>query len=465
VTAKETTVTSKIYDLIYSGASPDQVKEDLLPLLDFQEEGIPMQALSRMVTERLTPHLVQYSHPAFHSLYNFFPEKGALLGGGVALRYNQGVTNWQVSPGGVMLEELCLQALCRLFEFPHTSDATFMYCGTYANQQALYLALHRHAEAHGFDLAQKGLKGFSHPERLAVVVSQDAHFSLKHAVRSLGLGEDSLVVIPSDAKFRLDVQHLRLKLPELKKMKDIFCIVTTAGTTSTGTIEPILPLIEISRDIGAWLHVDGAYGFAYSLLPELKILFIGSEQADSVAWDPHKQFGVPIPNSVLFLQRKSDFERMAIYGEYFNRKDDPEPNPGLKSPPSTRPLSALPLVTTLRYLGLNGIRARLRAPLQAIQSLAEELSSASDIQVCNQPQTGILCLRYLSPHLSEKHSDGLQRYLYDRTKTEGIRSISMTRIADKLALRLVAISPTVTFDSLWDTVEYLRKSAQEYKPA
>ncbi len=458
-------MTPENYDRIYSGASPDQVREDLRPLLDFQDDGIPLQDLSRMVSEQLTPHLVWYEHPAFHSLYNFFPEKGALLGGGVALRYNQGVTNWQVSPGGVMLEEMCGEALCRLFGFPSSADATFMYCGTYANQQALYLALHRYAEAQGFDLAQKGLKGFAHPERLAVVVSKDAHFSLKHAVRTLGLGEESLICVPTDSDLRMDVTCLQNTLADLKRTREVFCIVSTAGTTSTGTIEPILPLSDIGRELGAWLHVDGAYGLAYSLLPELRPLFAGVELADSVTWDPHKQFGVPIPSSILFLKQKSDFKRMAIYGEYFNRKEDPEPNPGLKSPPSTRPLAALPLVTTLRYLGMNGIRARLRAPLQAIKKLADRLADASDIQVCNQPETGILCLRLLPPGLPEEHSEHLQKFLYDHVKKEGERSISMTRVAGKASLRLVAISPSVTFESLWDSVEYLRDLAQYFDTA
>ena len=91
---------------IYSGATPAEIAMDLLELVNFQEQGIPMETVTQLVQERLVPHLVRYNLPEFHSLYNFLPEKGALLGGAVALRYNQGVTNWQVSPGGVMLEDM-----------------------------------------------------------------------------------------------------------------------------------------------------------------------------------------------------------------------------------------------------------------------------------------------------------------------------------------------------------------------
>ena len=156
---------------IHSGASPDQIADDLKSLLDIQERGLSLDEIDRLLQEHLVPHLVHYEHPGFHSLYNFRPDEGAALGAKLALELNQGVTNWQVSPGGVMLEELCCGMLCRLFGLAPGADATFMYSGTYANHQALYMALHRKAERAGFSLAQEGIAGFSGPGRLAVVAS------------------------------------------------------------------------------------------------------------------------------------------------------------------------------------------------------------------------------------------------------------------------------------------------------
>lgn len=449
-------------DLIYSGASPDKVSEDLQALVDFQAEGLPLGRLSELINERLIPHLVQYDRPEFQSLYNFFPEEGAEFGAKIALHFNQGVTNWQVSPGGVMLEELCCRAICRLFGLSPSSDATFMYCGTYANQQALYLALHRKAEQQGFDLAEKGLMGFENPDSLVIVTSVEAHFSLKHAVRIMGLGEQCLVTVPVDENHRMDINALKETIQRLQKTKNIFCIVLTSGTTSTGSIDPILHAVKMCEGIGAWSHIDGAYGLAFSLLPECKHMFTGIEQADSVSWDPHKQFGVPIPSSILFVRHREDFERMAIYGDYFNRKNDPEPNPGLKSPPSTRPLSALPLVTSLRYQGMKKALERLRTPLQAIKTTVDQIKAEADIELCHQPDTGILCIRIAPEGFPQEQMDNLQHYIYNRIKTEGKRSISMTRLDNKTVLRLVAISPSVTREALIETIEYARTLAREY---
>jgi len=448
---------------IYSGASPEQVAADLEPLVDFQDEGLSLDALGQLIQERLLPHLMRYDRPEFQSMFNAFPEGGARFGAEIALSYNQGVTNWQVSPGGAMLEELGCQALCRLFGLAPTADATLMYCGTYANQQALYLALHRQAEREGFNLAEKGLHGFADPTRLVAVISRDAHFSIKHAVRMMGLGEQCLVTVDVDSSRRIDVQRMEQTLKELGETKDVFCIVATAGTTSTGSVDPILPMAKMCERTGVWLHVDGAYGLAYSLVPEWKPLFSGMELADSVSWDPHKQLGIPIPNSILFVRRREDFGRMALHSDYFNREGDIEPNPGLKSPPSTRPFSALSLVTSLRHQGMAQVRQRLGAPLVAIKTLAEYLQGQADIELLHQPDTGILCFRITPEGLTEEQLDPLQRYIYDRVMREGKRSISMTKLDHKTALRLVAISPSVTSQALLETISNVRTLASEYQ--
>jgi L-2,4-diaminobutyrate decarboxylase len=447
---------------LYSGATPETIAADLEPLLQFQDKGMPIDDLTDLIEKKLIPHLVEYGRPEFHSLYNSFPEEGAEVGARIALHYNQGVTNWLVSPGGVMLEELCIKVLCRLFNLPHQSDGTFMYCGTYANQQALYMALHRKAEQAGFNLSKVGLTGFSQSHRLAVIASEDVHFSLKHAVRILGLGDQALITLPVDDKRKLDINKLTTYIKKNSSEKDIFCIVATAGTTSTGSVDPIQQITELGRDNDIWTHVDGAYGLSFNFLPEKHRLFRGIEKADSLCWDPHKQMGVPIPNSLLFVRKKQDFNRMAVYGNYFNRPDDSEPNPGLKSPPSTRPFSVLPLVTSIRHLGLTRLRERLRAPLNAIEGLVNELKNYKDVEVCLKPELGILCYRIL-PHSfpSEKLND-LQRFIFESTKKEGERSLSLTSLGDRVVLRLVALSPSVTTGSMLDTIEYTRSLASSY---
>jgi len=449
---------------ICSGAAPEKVRKDLALLAEFEDEGVSLGALNGLLKERLIPHLMRYDRPGFQSMFNSFPEKGAAFGARIALAYNQGVTNWQVSPGGAMLEELCCRALCRLFGLPAGADATFMYAGTYANQEALYLALCRRAEAKGFDFGRKGFKGFRDPSRLAVLASEDAHFSIRAAVRMLGLGDESLVSMPVDENFRLDDEYLRNALPKLVRNRDIFCVVATAGTTSTGAVDPIGAIADLCARNGLWLHVDGAYGLAYSLVPEWAPLFSGYERADSITWDPHKQLAVPIPSSILFVRRRKEFARMALHSAYFNKPDDPVPNPGLKSPPSTRMFAALSLVTSLRHQGMAKVVERLRAPLVAVRELAHLLEKKADIELFHQPDTGILCFRFLNKDLSESGHAGLQQHIYDGIMRRGERTISLIDVRGKKALRLVAVSPKVTAEALKETIAEIRRRGKEYRP-
>jgi L-2,4-diaminobutyrate decarboxylase len=451
-------------DRIYSGATPSEVAADLEPLLDLAAPALSLEQLRALIEERLTPHLMRYDQAGFLSMFNSFPEAGAELGARIALTYNQGVTNWQVSPGGAVLEELCCQALCALLGLAPEAEGTVMYCGTYANQQALYLALHRAAEGCGFDLAEQGVRGFPETARPAVLISADAHLSLRHAVRTLGLGERCLVAIGVDHNRRMDVADLRAAIEELRGRRELVCVVATAGTTSTGAVDPIARITEVCAEHRTWLHVDGAYGLAYRLVPEWAHRFRGVEVADSLSWDPHKQLGVPIPSSLLFVRDGTDLRRMALHASYFNREDANEPNPGIKSAPTTRPMSALPLVATIRHQGLTGLIARLRAPLAAIRELAGFIAEQPDLELAHPPDTGVLCFRIVPAHLPAEQLDHLQRRVYEQIMRHGERSISVTTLDGITYLRLVAIAPTVTIEALLDTIAAVREIARELQP-
>ena len=446
---------------LFSGASPREVAADLAPLMDFRREGLPLESVRALVEERLLPHLMRYDAPSFHAMFNALPEEGAAYGAGVALAWNQGVTNWQVSPGGAVLEELCCRALFRLFGLGPEADATVLYCGSYANQQALFMALCHRAEREGFNLAAKGLAGFRDPSRLAVLASEDAHFSLMHGVRTLGLGDSALVSVPVDGRRRMDVGALRRTMEELqgRGARDVFCVVATAGTTSAGAVDPVAEIAEVCDEHGTWLHVDGAYGLAYGLVPEWAHLFRGVDRAHTVSWDPHKQMGVPIPSSVLFARDRDLFRPMALFSHYWNRPDTEGPNPGVKSVPTTRPMAVLPLVTSILHQGLGGVVGRLRRPLEAIRALHAALLDQPDVEPLHEPDTGILCFRMVPPGVPAHELDQLQEQIYRVVLREGRRMVSVTSLGGKAALRAVAISPGVTAGSLLETVAKARRIA------
>jgi L-2,4-diaminobutyrate decarboxylase len=260
----------------------------------------------------------------------------------------------------------------------------------------------------------------------------------------------------------MDAASLRAKVDEIQESRDIICVVATSGTTSTGSVDPVAAIADISNELGTWLHVDGAYGLAYKLVPERAELFAGIERADSVSWDPHKQFGVPIPSSMLFVRQPHDLGRVALFSSYWNRADATEPNPGTKSIPSTRPLTVLPLVASIRHQGLDNLVQRLRAPILAIRDLYDYLEQQPDFATCHVPDTGILCFRAVPSHVSPEKLNELQRHIYSLILSGGKRTTSITAIDGQTALRFVAVSPQVTFEAMRETIGEIRKIAGDF---
>jgi len=250
----------------------------------------------------------------------------------------------------------------------------------------------------------------------------------------------------------MDVGKLRQALNEVKHDRDVFCVAATAGTTSAGSVDPIAGIAEVCEEEGLWLHVDGAYGLAYALVPEKAHLFRGLERADTVTWDPHKQMGLPIPNSVLFARTRELFRPMALFRDYWNRADAPGPNPGLKSIPGTRPFSALPLVASIRHQGLDGVVSRLRKPLEAIRDFHAALVDHPDVEVLHEPDTGVLCFRVMQTTMSDEELDRLQEQVYRTLQRKGKRMISVTRLGGRAALQAVAVSPEANEGSLMRTL-------------
>jgi glutamate/tyrosine decarboxylase-like PLP-dependent enzyme len=154
----------------------------------------------------------------------------------------------------------------------------------------------------------------------------------------------------------------------------------------------------------------------------------------------------------------------AGYAHYINREEDADevPNPGLKSPPTTRPLTALSLVASILCQGLKGVIERLRAPLTAIRTLAEHLEKEPDIQLAHNPDTGILCFRIQPEGVPKNRLYELQEYVYKKILGKGKRSISISKLDNKTVLRLVAISPSLTLNSLLETIANIRSIGAEY---
>ena len=131
------------------------------------------------------------------------------------------------------------------------------------------------------------------PVRLTAVNEDDA-------VDLTGLGADAVRWIPVDAQLRMDVAALTKAIDaDTAAGETPFLVVGTAGTVSTGAVDPLRDIAALCKARGLWFHVDGAYGGFAAALPDASADLRGLALADSVAIDPHKWLFAPFDCAAL----------------------------------------------------------------------------------------------------------------------------------------------------------------------
>ena len=163
---------------------------------------------------------------------------------------NQNVTAWRSGPAAVILEQTVVGWLAQAIGCPGFRGQ-FTGGGSSANLMGLAMARETKMPANEKGIASGGV----------VYASSEIHMSIPKSIALLGIGRHNLRLIPTDSSFRMIPQKLDAQILEDKAAgKTPIAVVASAGTVSTGAIDPLAQVAEIARRHGVWLHIDGAYG-------------------------------------------------------------------------------------------------------------------------------------------------------------------------------------------------------------
>jgi aromatic-L-amino-acid decarboxylase len=297
--------------------------------------------------------------------------------------------------------------------------------------------------------------------RLSVYASSEAHSSIDKGVKLAGYGLEQLRRVPVDQAFALMPDALDRMIAADKEAGLIpACVVATVGTTSSTAIDSLPRIAEVCRRHAVWLHVDAAYAGAAAIVPELRHLFDGVEQADSFVFNPHKWMLVNFDCSAYFVRDQDALLRaFKVSPEYLRTAEDREVvnfrDWGIQL---GRRFRALKLWFVIRSYGLAGLRALVRKHVGLAHELAGWIEAAPEFELMAPVPLGLVCFRYRPTEMDadDPRLHDLNAALLARVNATRRVHLTHTRLAGQYVIR-VAIGQRQTerahVEEVWGLIQ------------
>ncbi len=383
------------------------------------------------------------------------PLPGAALAELVAALSNNGMAVYEMGPSAVPIELAVIEFLCGKLGFAAGAGGVLTSGGSLGNLTALLAMRQAHA---GFDTWKVGTHG---GPPLAVIASSEAHYSIARTLAIMGWGEGGVVAAQVDADHRMTAAAVRAALHTARNAgRRVIGIIAAAGSTATGSFDPLPELAELAAREQLWLHVDAAHGGGCALSATHRAKLAGIEHADSVVWDAHKLLMMPaLVTAVLFKRESHAYEAFAQRASYLFAEERAETHwwdLGTRTLECTKRAMAIELWTQLRTHGEQLFGDIIDRQVELTRSFAAKLAAAPDFELALDPELNIICYRHVPPGVTDL--DAHNRALRQRVVEDGTFYIVGTKLGDHYWLRSTIMNPLIEpsdFDHLLDHLRCL----------
>ena len=419
-------------------------KMDSISLQEAPDKATPANEVLDFVMKNVMPYATLTSHP---KSYSFVPGPSNYintLADTLATGFNIFSGGWVGSPAAAELEIVTMNWLLKMFSFPVAKGGgIFTSGGSMANLTALVTA--------------RRIKCGDDFSKAVIYLSDQAHSSNIKAIRVLGFKKEQIIIIPTDLEFKISFNKLKNAIAKDKlEGNKPFCILASAGTTNTGTVDPLDAIADICEKENLWFHVDGAYGGAAILSKKGSTVLKGIERADSLTVDPHKWFFQPYEIGCLLVKDSSWLS--STFSEKPEYLRDIEGNEseinfydyGIQL---TRRFRALKFYMSIKTYGLNAFKEAITYNIDLAEETEEILRKSKEWEVISPATLAVINFRYhpLGLELSEKELNALNQEISRRVVASKEALLVTTILQNQVVLRMCLINPKTTIEDIKET--------------
>lgn len=436
----------------FSGSQP----ADVAAALDTVDLDVPLLDTRDALTELHDVYLrdaVYFHHPRYAAHLNCPVVIPALLAETILTAVNSSLDTWDQSAGATLIERALITWTADRLGLGPDADGVFTSGGSQSNLQGLLMA-----RSHASEVGTTTASAQPSLSQLRIFASDAAHFSVQKSARLLGLGEEAVVVVPSDGNRRMRADALAAALERTVQDGLLpMAVVATAGTTDFGSIDPLEAIAGLCAQHGAWLHVDAAYGGGLITSLRHRNRLAGIEYADSVTVDYHKTFFQPVSSSAVLVRNAAVLGHVTHHADYLNPRGEVLPNQVNKSLQTTRRFDALKLWLTLRIMGADAIGAMLDEVIALAEQFGAEIAATDDFELAAPPQLSTLVFRYRPDGGLKVSQDAIRKAIF----ASGEAVVAGTVVEGEQYLKFTLLNPDTTAADLRGIFELIRRTAAE----
>src|SRR5213594_2223338 len=411
------------------------------------EDGEPFEKILSDVDRLIVPGMVNWSHPMFLGYFGWTTTAPGILGEIITAPLNVNAMTWRTCPAGTELETVVIDWLRQWLGLPDEFGGVVYDTASVGIVHALAVAREQAAPS----TRKLGLTNRDLP-RFSIYTSDQAHSAAEKSAIALGIGEENVRRVPSDNEFRMEISTLRRMIAQDRQEAfQPLAVVATVGTTSSASVDPIPEIAKICREEKMWLHIDGAYGGAFTMMPEYKWVSRGWEMADSIVVNPHKTLFVPLDFSVLYVR---DIERLrhvfTLVPEVLRGDTiEGEKNYMDYGIQLGRRFRALKAWVIWRSLGREGMVAFMREHIRLAGLFADWVKIDSRFELAAPVVLPVVCFRFVGGDQNE--IDRLNSQIVERINAAGRAYLTQTKLRCRTVMR-IGLGNVLTME------EHLRKA-------